>query len=321
MFQNEREFVKVAKACLLDLAADNAASTDLETIIQSAKSVQARAVMLAAERCVTPFRENRLSAAYELRTLSRLIGQFEDGLIEIDEGAADYIAGKVEAPADAPLSPEVQSVENAAPASMAHTAADTLENVLPFARTAERSVLDTLLRLGRGKDDEPRSVIHDNDVGLENLIAPVTSQALSYAHRAHKQLSLSYGCEHVGVPGAVAPALQALLISVCGTLIDLSLRHPAARESAGLPATGQIALTGTQTGQGLTLDIFCDDMAVAREDFFSPAVSAALETYRGQGGGLTFSGGRAAGVMLCVTYNTGMSPAIAPSRTVREAIA
>ena len=319
MFQNEREFVKTAKACLQDLAAETSAPAGLETIIDCAKSVQARAVMLAAERCLIPARENRLSAAYELRTLTRLVGQFEDGLIEIDAGAADYIAGKTKAPVALPVA-EIVQIDAAD--EIATRAADTLENVLPFAPVGDRAALESLLRLGRGSDENADKAGSDNEVGLESLIAPVTSEALSCAHRANKQLSLSYACEHVSVPPAAAPALQALLISVCGALIDLSLRHPAARETAGLPATGQIALTATQTARGLTLDVFCDDLAVEREDFLSPGVTAALGVYREKGGDLTFSGGRPSGVMLCVTHGVkARTAAPVPTGRLREAIA
>ncbi len=329
MFQSEREFVKTAKACLQGLTAQPCAPGGLETIIESAKSVQARAVMLAAERCLLPARENRLAAAFELRTLSRLVGQFEEGLVEIDPGAAGYIAGEPSAAPFKPIEPIAanpqfasEKIETATPKARASRAAATLENVLPFAPASDRAALDTLLRLGQGEAIKTKSAPPaQTNVLLENLIAPVTSDALVAAHRAHKQLSLSYACEHVSVPGHAAPALQALLMSVCGALIDISLRHPAAREAAGLPATGQIAITASETARGLSLDIFCDDLAVARDDFLTRDVEASLKAYRDTGGDFTYSQGRAAGVMLAVTHSGAPRPAANASPVLHEAIA
>ncbi len=310
MFQLERDFVKTAKACLHALSAPVAAGDDacavtvdtLETLMTSAQTVQARAVRLAAARCLVPAKDGSLSGAFELRTLSRLVDQFEAGLLEIDTERADASAPVAE-PVD-----ELQSAPVPNYNAAALTAAQTLETVMAFAPDGNAQGLSSLIRFAKGERAElaaempAAKITAPKTVFLESLIAPVTSQALVSAHRAHKQVSLSYACEHIAVDSAVAPALQSLLVSVCDNLVDLSVRHPAAREAAGLPATGQIALTATQTARGLTLDVYCDDRTVDRDDLFTGAAQSALAAYQARGGDIEFKPGRASGVMLAVTH-------------------
>ena len=300
MFQAERDFVKTAKACLSTLADPNApAPVDaLDTLMTSAKSVKARAVMIAAERCRDYAMAAQVHNAFELRTLSRLCGQFEDGLLEIDTDADMSVPEEITAPAQdlaAPQTPDAQT--------LARTASDTLATVIDFADASAKSALKILSAHSQGasaaKVIAPRPA--QKPVSLESLIAPVTSAALVSAHRAHKQVSLSYACENITIDSDVASALQSLLTALCDSLIDLSVRHPAARETAGLPATGQIALTATQTARGLTLDVFCDDQAVARNDLLSGPVACALKIYQSAGGDLDFKPGRASGVMLVLS--------------------
>lgn len=322
MFQLEREFVKTVKAGLQELGSGNALQADdavrvVETVIASAKTVKARAVMIAARRCLVPAKENRLSTAFELRTLSRLAGQYADGLLEVDtqtdgqntpsEDTATALYEDSQAPADAK--------------EVAELAAGTLENVLPFAPARDAAALQALLRLGRADArDGSDEIKTDKPVFLESLIAPVTSQALVSAHRAHKQVSLSYACEHIAVQSDVAPALQSLMLTLCDSLIEHSLQHPASREAAGLSATGQIALTATQTRRGLTLDVFCDDRAVTQDDLLSGPCARALSDYRVLGGDIDFQPGRPSGVMLALTHSAGPKP-VYNAPVLREAIA
>lgn len=297
MFQLERDFVKTAKAELRVLSCPEEGTREdhlraLEAIITSAKTVNARAVRVAAERCVAPAQESRLSTAFELRTLSRLTGQFEDGLLEIDVEPVERVAS---AAAPAVVNLEIHDTDSAA-----RIAADTLETVIPFAPAQDAGALKTLMRLARGETEAPVAGPAKKPVFLESLIAPVTGEALVTAHRAHKQVSLSYACEDITVPGENAPVLQTLILDVCTRLIESSLRHGTAREAAGLPATGQIALTATQTARGLTLDVYCDDLPADADALLGGNSGPA---WRDVGGDVVLKTGGDFGVMLVITHS------------------
>ena len=304
MFELERDFVNTVKTCLQSLTGEHDMNVEqqlaaLETIAVSAKTVSARAVMIGAERCLAPAKAGALSTAFELRTLARLAAQYEAGLSEIDIPAA------VAANETAKTEPVVIAVNTNAPEK---TAADTLQTVMAFAPAAHKPALTSLMRFARGEAIIAPARPAQKPVFLESLIAPVTSEALVFAHRAHKQVSLSYACDQIAVHGDVAPALQNLLVTLCDRLIEQSLRHPAVREAAGLPATGQIALTASETAHGLTLDVFCDDLAVERGDLIAGKLQKALNTYEAAGGQVKLSEGRKSGVMLCVSHANPAAP-------------
>ena len=314
MFELERDFVNTVKTCLQGLTGDLDMSVArqldaLEVIAASAKTVSARAVMIGAERCLAPAKAGTLSTAFELRTLARLAAQYEAGLLEIDI--------PVPVAANEPAKTERAHIEGAPLADAADKiafeikAADTLQTVMAFAPAAHKPALSSLMRFARGEAIIAPPCPAQKPVFLENLIAPVTSEALVCAHRAHKRVSLSYACDQIAVSGDVAPALQNLLITLCENLIEQSLRHPAVREAAGLPATGQIALTASETAHGLTLDVFCDDLAVERGDLIAGKLQKALTTYEAAGGQVKLSEGRKSGVMLCVSH---ANPSAAPKK-------
>lgn len=303
-FTAERAFVAVAKRHLSALqneaitgsVHDDYAPIDrLSEICDHAKAAQARAVLICARRCQNIARTSPLDQAFELRTLSRLVGQFETGLLEIDPQANAVTPVHVAAPA------LDQSVKNSVPATT-----DTLGELIQFAPAENQDALAALIRLSAAKPAAIEPVMAHTPapifVTLESLMEPITNTALSSAHRGFKQVSLSYACEGVRLSKSVATPLGALLGALCDVIVRQSVRHPGVREGAGLPATSQIAITASDTNAGLTLDIFCDDQALPPTAFKGVAVMQALAAYKLCGGSFSSGAGRTSGVLLGLSH-------------------
>lgn len=305
-FTAERAFVAVAKRHLNALqneaitgsVHDDYAPVDrLGEICDHAKAVQARAVLICARRCQDIASTSPLDQAFELRTLSRLVGQFETGLLEIDPQANAQTPIHVAAPEI------VQPVKNSGPA-----AADTLGDLIQFAPAENQDALSTLIRLSNAKPAVVQTTIAHTAapvfVSLESLMEPITNSALSSAHRGFKQVSLSYACEGVTLSKSVATPLGGLLGVLCDVIVRQSVRHPGVREGAGLPATSQIAITASDTSAGLTLDIFCDDQVLPPSAFNGVAVMQALAAFKLCGGSFSSGVGRTSGVLLGLSHPT-----------------
>ena len=309
-FSAERAFVAVAKRHLSALqnevitgsVYDDYAPIDrLGEICDHAQAAQARAVLTCARRCQDIARTSPLDQAFELRTLSRLVGQFETGLLEIDP----YASAETELAVETPTQP----IDNnqAGP-----SVADTLGELIQFAPAENQDALGALLRLSGAKlpmaeTETPLTavpLVAPVFVSLESLMEPITNTALSSAHRGFKQVSLSYACEGVKLSKSVAVPLGALLGALCDVIVRQSVRHPGVREGAGLPATSQIAITASDTSSGLSLDIFCDDQPLQASAFQGVNIMQALTAFRLCGGSFTSGAGRKSGVLLGISHPT-----------------
>lgn len=305
----ERDFIALAGGHMTaltggHLSARQAASA-LQDILTSAQSVKAKAVMLCAQQC----RDAALSAASDtpapIHVLRRLIDQFAGGLFEIDPGARRATGyGLPDSAED--VAPEV--LVTPVSTELAKQAARTLTPLIRFAPCENQPALRTLMTLS-GQGQIASSAAHDNSarpsrhlVPLESIIAPITSRALTAAHLAYKQVSLSYACDEISVHNGLSTPLQALIGALCDILIERSVRHPTAREAAGQSGTAQISLTASHSQSGLMIDIFCDDLALSNTVLDSHVIGSALDAFAREGGRLDMAKGRETGALFSVHH-------------------
>ena len=342
-FVKEHEFIAVAKRHMQGLRAAQdegavpiAHAQRLHEMYQAAESVSARAVMACVKQCISRADSGDLHHAFELRTLARLITQFETGLLEVDPGGAERPAYNL---SNSPLSAltgkqimehshvlSLKSEQSRCENSLERpSSAQVLGELIDFAPAQQRASLETLMRMSREGAglDMANAPSHEREtntgidlgaevlqepakpvslVTLESLMEAVTHRALSSAHHTYKHVSLSYACEGILIERANAQLLSDLLSSLCDLLVRQSVSLPAVREKIGLSGTSQIAVTASETTAGLTIDLFCDDQMLSQNALALPPVAQAIEAFQSIGGSVSLSLDRVSGVMLCVRY-------------------
>ncbi|WP_017931193.1 hypothetical protein [Robiginitomaculum antarcticum] len=249
MFKAEREFVKTSRAHLdvlrgaLPLLQWQIIIGACDILTQSAQSVRARGIALAARQCgAAANAENETLCAHMLTALVTLTDQYAAGLAEIDTREATAIYAEH----------TPQSAGHPHPASplpdTSGAARERLANVIHLATETERPALQKLIAVSRAANDAampaPRADIAMQP--FEALMLPVTNAALSSAHHHGLRVSLSYEGHDSELSQALAPALETALCTLTRYRIETALRRNPAR-------LHHMSLTAQQSASGLTV--------------------------------------------------------------------
>lgn len=269
-------------------------------IREGALPLQARAIYHSAGLTMDALNNpDRFSSNFHV--LSRLIGQYTDGLNEIDpDYRADVQDGYEHVNAAAPVQNAAVPAQNApAPAKdeslkAAQTrAANVLSSLIHFAPNPDhRKALSRLAGVEPAPDLDaapaleveirPQSKIEpktepkdtaapvetaESWVSFEDIMRPLTHTILACARQTGKQVSVSYAGEATRISAAQADVLQRTLTDIGLMSVRHSVETPDMRRSAGRSANAQIGFTARETAKDFVVQFEMEAGAAPILDF------------------------------------------------------
>lgn len=221
-------------------------------VSQSAKSVNARGIFLAAKRVIDSYDNGYSQPKIDGRLMSlyKLVVQYHSGWQDIAPNAPE-LAAPISAPAAQGTRSAIEQKYQSARA--------VLTELMPFAGQEHGTLgalmgLDITLGSLQEEPSEPPTPMSD----FETIMPDLINEALRFARVQGKSVSLSYAADDLKLRAVELTATYIRLEDIITDFISRKIASPSQRAQQGLARGGHIDISVLRAGANTKLSITCE---------------------------------------------------------------